>query len=226
MFTTLGQVPSKTSGLVPLDLSSFAVAWRGRLWHFAGAEDSPPAGEPPAPPPAPVTPPAADPPTTFDAAYVAELRKEAAANRKRAADAEARLKTIDEAALSETERLTKRATELEAQLATEQIARREERIRSAVLVSASSLSYADPEDAYPLLLARGDRVEINEQGEPTNVKKLLEDLLKAKPHLAKVAAGTAPINGPPRQNAAAQTREQLANEKYEKLKASGSYSRL
>jgi hypothetical protein len=52
-------------------------------------------------------------PQVFDATYVHQLRAEAAANRKRATEAETRLKALEDAQLTEQERLTKRVTELE-----------------------------------------------------------------------------------------------------------------
>ncbi len=225
MSRTLGQTPSHTVSQTQTDTHVF---WRGQWHRFAGAEDSPPPA-PPETPPAPVTPTAGQTPPAkpFDDAYVRDLRKENATYRKQAEEAQARLKEIDDAQKSELQKATERAEAAERRADEAQTAHRDALIRSAVLVQAGQLGYADPEDAYPLLLARGERVETNEQGEPTNVKKLLEDLLKAKPHLAKAGTpGTTAVPGTPRQNGVAPTREQLINDKTEKLKASGSYSRL
>ncbi len=222
MFTHLGLTPNHTAGQV---LTDTHVYWRGQWHRFAGAEDSPPAGDPPPlPPPAPVTPPVVDPPVTFDASYVAELRKEAAANRKKAADAEARLKELDDAKLSETERLTKRTAELEAQLVATQGQHREALIRAAVEREAHAQGAVKADVVYRLV----DRsaITLDDSGEVKGADKAVAALLKDEPYLKATAAGTAPINGPPRGNGATQTREQLADEKYERLKASGNYSRL
>ncbi len=221
MFAIMGQMPSHTAGQV---LTDTHVYWRGRWHRFAGAEDNPPAGDPPTPAPAPLTPPAADPPTTFDAAYVAELRREAAANRKKAADAEAKLKELDDAKLSETERLTKRTAELEAELERERTGRHDALIRAAVEREAHQQGAVKADVVYRLI----DRsaITLDESGEVKGADKAVKALLDAEPYLKAAPAGTTAVPGTPRQNGVAPTREQLINDKTEKLKASGSYSRL
>jgi hypothetical protein len=57
---------------------------------------------------------AGTPAKTFDEAYVKQLRSEAATNRKRLADAEARLRDFEDRDKTETEKLTARAAESEA----------------------------------------------------------------------------------------------------------------
>jgi hypothetical protein len=73
-----------------------------------GQEPTPPAdGQAP-----PVdTPPEGTPPKTFDEDYVKTLRAEAAKHRKEAADAKARAAELENATLSETEKLKKEAEE-------------------------------------------------------------------------------------------------------------------
>jgi hypothetical protein len=75
----------------------------------AGDDGQPQAGTPPTTPE-----PTGQEPKTFDAAYVQRLRNEAAESRKARQELEARLKTIEDANLSETERTKKRADEAEA----------------------------------------------------------------------------------------------------------------
>jgi hypothetical protein len=221
MSAFLGQMPSHTAGQVLTDTHVF---WRGRWHRFAGAEDNPPAGDPPTP--APVTPPAAgqEPPKTFDAEYVAELRREAAANRKKAADAEARLKELDDAKLSETERLTKRTAELEAELERERTGRQEALIRAAVEREAHQQGAVKADVVYRLI----DRsaIALDDSGEVKGADKAVAALLTAEPYLKANTAGTTAVPGTPRPNGQAPTREALINDKYEKLKASGAYSRL
>jgi DNA repair exonuclease SbcCD ATPase subunit len=64
----------------------------------------------------PTDPPAGDDPKTFDAAYVKQLRDEAAANRKKAKDAETRLQALENEKLSDGEKRDKRLKELETEV--------------------------------------------------------------------------------------------------------------
>lgn len=221
MLTLLGQEPSHTAGQV---LTDTHVYWRGRWHRFAGAEDNPPAGDPPATP-APVPPPAAgQEPATFPADYVAELRREAAKHRKAATDAEAKLKAQDDAKLSETERLTKRTAELEAQLASANAAHESALIRAAVEREAHQQGAVKADVVYRLV----DRsaITLDDSGDVKGADKAVKALLEAEPYLKATTAGTTAVPGTPRANGQAQTREQLVKDKTEQLRASGSYSRL
>lgn len=174
------------------------VAWRGRLWRFAGAEDDPAAapseGQEPKPDgrepsesqPTPERKSGGQEPQTFDAEYVKALRAEAAANRKRAAEAEARLKAHEDEKLSEAERQTKRIAELEAENQRLAADRRERLIRAEIRVQASAEGFSDPDDAWRLLDPAA--IEADEQGEPKNVGALLKALAKAKPYLLRKPA--------------------------------------
>jgi len=127
-------------------------------------------------------------PRTFDADYVSKLRAEAAAHRKEASELKSKVKEFEDAKLSETERLTKAAQEAQdlARTASEKAS---QRITRALLIAeASTLGFADPADATALIDARS--IERDEDGEPTNLEKLLGDLAKAKPYLLGGESGT------------------------------------
>lgn len=117
---------------------------------------------------------------TFDAEYVKTLRAEAAANRKKAADLEAKLKEHEDAKLSEAERLKKQAdeaTQRADQLAAEL---RQERTRLAVGRAAAEAGIA-AEIAERLI-----DVEYAEDGAiKTDLKAAMTALLVKHPHLAQ-----------------------------------------
>ena len=124
----------------------------------------------------------------FDAAYVKTLRQEAAANRKKATDLEAKLKARDDADLTETEKLKKQAAE-----ATEKATQAEERsrqrvARAEVLTEATKAKIVDPDAAYRLIR---DDLEFGDDGEPKNVVALIKQLAKERPYLVQKAAGSA-----------------------------------
>lgn len=125
-------------------------------------------------------------PKTYDEAYVKQLRAEAAANRKRASEAEARLKSIDDEKLSETERLKKEADEAKSLAQQAQERTRAKLGRAEVLVAASKAKIVDPDAAYKLVR---DELEFNDEGEPTNAGALIEKLAKDKPYLVEAAGG-------------------------------------
>jgi len=127
--------------------------------------------------------------TTFDAEYVKGLREESAAHRmktreaeKRAVEAEAKLKKIADAELSESERATK-----EAQEATERAVKAEAMLRNAnltlaVVKAAAKIGFLDPADAQAML--RLDDIVFDDGvPEAKSIEKQLEKLAKAKPYL-------------------------------------------
>lgn len=135
--------------------------------------------DPPTDPPAPPADPPADPEKgkTYDAAYVAELRKEAAGHRKRAQDAEAKLKAKEDAELSETE---KRERDLKD--ATKRAEEAEKRAHLAeVRAEAASAGAVDAADVARLI-----------DPDVEDVRKAIADLKKAKPYLfTRPGAGSA-----------------------------------
>ena len=150
------------------------------------------------------------PAETFDAEYVKSLRGEAAGYRKKAADFEAKLKEIEDSKLSETDKLNKRVADLE-KLQSEGIRDRQERIvKYEVMLGAQKLGIVDPDAAYRLLdLAE---LKFDEDGNPTNLEKVLQDLLKAKPYLIKVAAVVADVNSQDGRGDASKARDPKARE--------------
>lgn len=131
------------------------------------------------------------PPDTQDVAslpdwaqkMIRETREEAAKHRVNAKDKEAlaaKLKEIEDAQLSEADKVKKtaqeatdRATALESQL-------RLERLTLAIEREATKLKIVDPETAS-LLIA--NKVEYDKEEKPTNVTALLTALVTEKPYL-------------------------------------------
>jgi chemotaxis protein histidine kinase CheA len=124
----------------------------------------------------------------FDAEYVRKLRAEAAEYRKRLRELEQTVKQHEEAKLSETERLQKRLAELEREQAAWQRERQERTLKYETMLAASRLGIVDPEAAYRLLDM--SKLEFDEDGNPTNLDKALQELLKAKPYLAGYPAAS------------------------------------
>lgn len=113
-------------------------------------------------------------------------RKARKAAEKAAADAAAELKKLQDANLSETEKLRKQVSDYERQVADAATRDQEHRLRLATITGAAKLGFADPEDALRML----DRtaVEFEDDGTPRNVNELLTDLLKRKTYLASASA--------------------------------------
>lgn len=95
------------------------------------------------------------------------------------------------AEMTELQRATDRATQLEKDLEAERTARRETTLRLETVSAARRLGFRDPELAYRLI---GD-VDYNDKGEPKNLDKMLADLSKSHPYLVN---GTSDYGGGPR----------------------------
>ena len=112
---------------------------------------------------------------------------------------------IKEAQLTETELLRKQLAEWQqkeadwnSERATWQLEQNEQLLKAEVRVQAAGLSFIDPDEAY--LLA--DLGEVEAEDRAKGVKKALEALTKAKPHLIKTAGGPgSPPNEPKRSKA-------------------------
>lgn len=129
----------------------------------------------------PVETPPVDPPKdpkVFDEAYVKTLRTEAAANRKKADELEAKLKEREDADLSEAQKLAKRAEDAEAKVTASQgrVARAESKVKAA------ELNIINPDTAYKLIK---DDITFDKDGEPENLTELLTALVKDNPFLVK-----------------------------------------
>jgi hypothetical protein len=111
---------------------------------------------------------------------IADLRKENASNRiklKAVEDAEAARQL---AALSDAEKLQKRAEQAEKQI--QQY--KKELVNAQVRLAAKDKGIIDPDMAA---LALHDKLEFDDDGMPSNLDKALDDLIKAKPYLVPKA---------------------------------------
>jgi hypothetical protein len=128
------------------------------------------------------------PTTTVD---IAVLQRELAEARREAAKHRTDLRRVTDAQLTETERLQRRVTELEAER--EQVVAREKdrAIRYAALEAAAKLGFRDPDLAIRLIDPAA--VETKDDGTPKNVEKLLADVLARSPYLGRT--GVAPDFG-------------------------------
>lgn len=159
-------------------------------------------------PSAPVTPPAPtdpEPPAggrpglTLEQALdaLANARKEAAAARvdkKRLAELEEATRKAEEAKLSETEKLQKRLSDLQLAQVEAQRKSQERVIRAEVRAQAAQVGVA-PELAGRLIDYA--EIEFDDEGEPKNIAKLLDNLVKQYPQLAPAKATSAASNGAP-----------------------------
>jgi hypothetical protein len=109
-----------------------------------------------------------------------KLRTAEASLRKRLKAYEDAEQHQKDAALSDVQKATKRAEELEQKYQQE----RKQRIDALVQLAASKKDIIDPDLAA---LAITPQLEFDDQGMPTNLDQLLDNLLKNKPYLAKAA---------------------------------------
>jgi len=168
----------------------YLVSVPARAYWGAEGED------PPADPPPPETPPAPEPqdkqPETFPADYVERLRAEAAANRvkskeekERAEKAEAELKKIRDAELSEIEKAQKLAEESTSRASAAEAKAQALALALTVEREANKLNFRDPSDAQSMLSL--DNIELDDDGLPARdgIEKQLTKLAKKKPYLLK-----------------------------------------
>ncbi len=127
-------------------------------------------------------------PEKFDAEYVKKLRAEAAGYRTRLSELETKVKASEDAKLSETERTAKRLAELEREQATYQRERQERTLKYETMLAANKLGIVDPDAAYRLLDL--SQVEFDGDGQPKDVEKHLQRLLKDRPYLAGQGGST------------------------------------
>jgi len=117
---------------------------------------------------------------------IEELRKENAKHRKEGGTfkselekAQAKLKEIEDANLSESEKLKKQVQELLAKDAESN----RRLVDSKILVAASKAGFADPQDAIALI----DRSALGENEK--DLEEAIKAVLKSKPYLAKATDG-------------------------------------
>ena len=116
----------------------------------------------------------------------AALQRELAEARREAAKYRTDLRKVTDAQLSESERLQRRVTELEAEREATSVRDRERAIRLAALEAAAKLGFRDPHLAVRLV--DPSAVEVSDDGTPKNVERLLADVLARSPYLARPGA--------------------------------------
>lgn len=133
-------------------------------------------------------------------AALKKANSESAARRIKLEEYEQAERERQEAELSETEKLKKKLAE--AQTASERAAEemRNIRIRHAVEMTAASMQFYDPADAF--VLANLSGVAVEEGGAVTGVEDALKALAKSKPHLVKGAERPSDLNTQNRTNGA------------------------
>jgi hypothetical protein len=120
---------------------------------------------------------------------VTELRKENAAARKRLETFEKAQADAETAKLTELDKATRRATQLE-QERDQVISKFRDRLaRSAIQLAATKLNIIDPEVATALIT---NEIEYDADGEPTNIDALLRKLVERKPYLIQSSATPTP----------------------------------
>src|SRR5260221_9894677 len=115
--------------------------------------------------------------------------KKLSAYEKAEKEAEAAKKAAEEAQLSEIERIKKQHTEAEQRIKHYQ----QQLVMAQVKLAAKDKNIVDPDLAA---LAIQDKLELDENGMPTNLDKILDDLIKNKPYLVKVDASAPPATTP------------------------------
>ncbi len=115
-------------------------------------------------------------------------RREAAANRKRVAELEEKVKGLEDANLSEQEKVKKRADELEARTTTDQTTIRALRLELAVAKAAPTIGIIDAESAVALI--DQSRVEFDKDGAivQQSVEDALKELADRKPFLRRIGS--------------------------------------
>lgn len=120
-------------------------------------------------------------------AALAAARREAASYRTKLTAFERAQQEAETAKLSDLDKATKRAAQLEAELEAERQDRRAAINRYEVQLAASKLGIIDPEAAVKLL--DWDSLDYADDGSPKNLEAALKALLKARPWLAGATPG-------------------------------------
>jgi hypothetical protein len=118
---------------------------------------------------------------------LAQLRSAGAATAKERDELSTKLKQIEDAQLTETERLKKQAEESAGKVSAAEQKLRDTLTRLEIERAARKLSIVDEDAAFRLLDA--SKIEFDKDGQPTNVSSLLEALVKAKPYLVEASGG-------------------------------------
>ncbi len=112
-----------------------------------------------------------------------KLRRENAGLRGRLRTLEKAEEERQQASMTEVERLKAQLAAKDSEIAELRTRDGERTVRLAVVEVANRLGFRNPEMAYKLLDA--DAVVRDDEGNPTNVEKLLKNLLEKEPYLGK-----------------------------------------
>jgi DNA repair exonuclease SbcCD ATPase subunit len=137
----------------------------------------------------------------FDREYVTKLRSEAAKYRQQLKEAKDKLTALEQAEMSEKEKLQARLDAEAKARETAETAMRQERARLAVTRAALKAGI-DPELAEKLV-----EVEYDDAGQPVAVEKALAGLVKKYPHL--VAGDNGSPTNPSRERGSTLTKEDV-----------------
>ena len=121
--------------------------------------------------------------------------------------------------MSELEKATRRAADLERELADATVARQESLLRASVVAEAAKRNVIDPDAAIALI----DRatLEFDEQGTPQNVASAMDSLLEQRPYLVAThggARGNADLGARGASGSGEITREALASMTAEQIR--------
>lgn len=123
------------------------------------------------------------------------------------------------------EKADERARKAEQELANERAAARQRVVKSEIRSVAAELRFADPGDAYRFLDLAA--VEVNDDGEPVNVRTLLDALAKEKPYLVKSEQGDRPgLPRTPNGDGARLSEAELAQQNMAAQLRTGRYARF
>lgn len=145
---------------------------------------------------------------------IAELRREAAAYRRRLREAEQLTAQLRQQLEQELAAREARIAELEAELLVARREAQERMLRAETLARATARGALHPELVWKALdLAR---VQFTEQGEPSNLDELLDELAQQYPALFAGAPRTSPANPhrPSQERSALYRREDLRDREY------------
>jgi len=96
--------------------------------------------------------------------------------------AKAELDKIRDGEKTELQKAQERAQQLERERDEAQTSAKETRLRSAIVAEAAKKGVSDPQDAIALI--DRSKLQLDDDGNPTNIAEAMEALLEAKPYLA------------------------------------------
>ncbi len=132
---------------------------------------------------------------TFDAAYVKQLRDEAASWRRKVKDLEGKVTGFEQEKMTETEKAKAQADAAQAEAKAAQEALRKARADAAIAREAAKQG-ADAD-----LLGKLVSVEFDDDGQPTGVDVAISDLLTKHPYLKAGSAVSLSATNPQRKSA-------------------------